>query len=748
MPRPLAFAAFLLGFTSLLIQIVVARELLTSFLGNEISIAIILLVWLGFVALGSAVGGRVMRAEASAASALPWLQLTTALVLIPAVWVAQAGGGVGRFPGQVVGPGTMALLAAASLALPCVLLGATFAALCRAAEGDSADFHIAKVYALEAGGAVVAGLLFHFRLADHFGSAHSALIAAGVNAAAATCMWRSRELRALAAVVGWCVGTAVVLVLLLLPPGLHGLDGPGLGRRWRGMTVLAETNSRYGNVAVVDVGSIVFYEAGLPVFSTDDAAANEAAVHPAMLMHPEPTRVLMIGGGLGGGIEEVLKHEPAVLNYVELDRKLVDLAREHVPGGVAEAADILYIDGRAHVREQAAITREKQLYDVVLVLTPDPSTTSLSRFYTVEFFEDLRGVLAPGGIACIGLTAAQAKLSGPRQYLHATVYRALKETFPHVILIPGEYTQYVASPAQIGEQAKPHLLAERLVERSIETAFVNEAWLDFALGELPREMLEGSLREAGDVPANRDSRPLAAHYWLRMWLAEVAPGVAGALDAAPGLARLTWVLVPVSLGLALLFRRSRRLPQVGASVCIWGTGFLEMGAQLALVMAYQAVAGYLYHHIGILMALFMLGLAVGAMVGKRLAGNGARRMLLGAVALQAASAACLPLLLTVARSAGPLVGVVFAGGACWMGLMGGLNFPLAVAVTAGPSGDAARAASRLYALDLLGAAAGAVLIGAIAIPAVGIVTSCRILAAILLAALAPLAVGRWGRGGG
>ena len=669
-------------------------------------------------------------------------------MLIPAVWVAQAAGGVGQFPGQVIGPGTMALLAAASLALPCVLLGATFAALCRVAEGDGADDHIAKVYALEAGGAVVAGLLFHFRLADHFGSAHSALLAAGVNAAVAVWTWRRRGLRALATVVGWCVGTTVVLVLLLLPVGPSGLDGPGLSRRWRGMDVVAETNSRYGNVAVVNVGNVVFYAAGLPVFSTEDAAANEAAVHPAMLMHPGPTRVLMIGGGLGGGIGEVLKHGPAVLDYVELDRKLVGLAREHVPGGVDEAAHILYVDGRAHVREQAAITREKRLYDVVLVLTPDPSTTALGRFYTREFFGDLREVLAPGGIACIGLTAAQAKLSGPRQYLHATVYRALRDVFPSVTLLPGEYTQYVAAQEAGAVETGSRALAERLQERGVETSFVNEAWLDFALGELPREMLASSLREAGDVPANSDSRPLAAHYWLRMWLAEVAPGAEGALEAAPGLARYVWFLIPASLVLTLLFRRSRRLPQVGASVCICGTGFLEMGAQLALVMAYQAVAGYLYHHIGILMALFMLGLAAGAMVGKRLAGRGARRMLLGAVALQAASAACLPLLLTVGRSAGPLVGVVFAGGACWMGLMGGLNFPLAVAVMAGPSGDAARAASSLYALDLLGAAAGAMIIGAVAIPAVGIGGSCHAVAAVLLAALAPLAVGSWRRGGG
>ncbi len=730
MPRPVRLSAFILGFTSLLTQIVAARELLTSFLGNEISIAIILLVWLGLVAIGSGLGAPLFASRAPAVL-IPWLHCAAAASVMPAIWIAQASGGIGEFQGQVIGPVTMLLLATVALFAPCLVLGAVFATLCRSGEGEDQERHVASVYAVEAGGAVVAGIAFHFLIADHVGSSQAMALIAALNLGTAAALWRGSG-RWIAA-----VASAAFAALAIAPLGGFGLDAPGLARRWRGVEVRAEGNSRYGNIAVVDIdGQLSLYEAGLPALTGEDVQHNEAAVHLPMLLHDDPKSILMVSGGLGGGLVELLKHPVERVDYVEMDPKLLDLAREHA-GALLTGLDdsrvtTHHVDGRAYVKTC------RRHYDVVLVLVPDPATTALSRFYTREFFGEVSNVLADGGLLAVGLTAAQARLTGPRQHLHASVYEALRATYRDVAAIPGDYTQYIASdrPAL----AETRVLVDRLDERNIHTGFLNEVWLDHVLGPFQRDQLQASLRSAGDVPANRDARPVSSHYWLRLWLSERAHWAGAWLESAPRAIRWTWALVPLALLAALAIRRRGNAMQIGAGLCIFGTGFLEMGAQLSLVMAYQAVAGYLYHRIGILMALFMLGLALGAMLGRRLGRQHVHRTLIGAVLLQAASAAYLPLLFLLARGGALVADVVFAAGAGWMGFPGGLNFPLAVAVVARHGQEPAVAASRLYAIDLAGASLGAVLIGAIAIPAVGVGASCQALAFLLVAAVVPLAL--------
>ena len=675
---------------------------------------------------------------------MPWLQVAATATALPAVWIAQAAGGAGRLPGEIVGPGAMVALAALSLAAPCLLVGAQFAALCQVVEGRGGRGGSATVYSLEAAEAVAAGVVFHFVLAEQVGSAQSALMVGAANVAAAGLWWAGW--RARAATAGAAALVAVV-VAAVNPGGRFGLDSPGLARRWRGMEVVAQANSRYGNVAVVRDGEqLTFYEAGLPAFTTEAVEADEVAVDTPLFLHPAPKRVLLISGGLGGALNEVLKHPVEWVDYVEMDRIVVDFARRFVPAEALSAlrdprVHLHSVDGRAYVKASRA------KYDVIILLVPDPATTALSRFYTREFFGELQRLLNRTGIVCLGLSAPQAKLSGPRLFVHATVFRALGGVFPATLAIPGERTQYVAANAAGLLPNDARVFAVRMKARGIKPVFANETWYESALGPLPQEMLRRSLASAGDVPANTDARPVSCHHWLRLWLAELMPGGAALLDRVPELTRWVWLLVPLGLALGLAPWWRGGYAGKGAAVAMGATGFLQMGAQLTVVLAYQAVAGYLYHQIGLLRALFMLGLAVGSAAGRRI-GSGrpddtawAGRWLTGTVALEAGSVLLLPLLLRLASGAG------FGAAALWLGILGGLAFPFAVALASSGDGGTGRAAARLYAADLAGASLGAVLVGALMVPAVGMAQGCLAMAAVGLAAALAVGGGEVRRGG-
>ena len=131
---------------------------------------------------------------------------------------------------------------------------------------------------------------------------------------------------------------AGMAVLLALPFGLPRLETVSLERFWRGFHLVATRNSVYGNLAVVRTeGASSLYENGLNLFNVPDPAAAEEAVHYALLEHPSPRSLLLIGGGVNGSLAEALQHASLErIDYVELDPAILDL-RGTSPGMDPEA---------------------------------------------------------------------------------------------------------------------------------------------------------------------------------------------------------------------------------------------------------------------------------------------------------------------------------------------------------------------------------------------------------------------------
>ena len=115
---------------------------------------------------------------------------------------------------------------------------------------------------------------------------------------------------------------------------------------WEGFQVLGSHDSIYGNLTVTETGNIrTIYDNGLILANAPDESAAEEAVHYALLEHPAPRKVLLIGGGVNGSIAQALQH-PAIdqVDYVELDPALISMARQFFPAQYAAWAS----DPRVH----------------------------------------------------------------------------------------------------------------------------------------------------------------------------------------------------------------------------------------------------------------------------------------------------------------------------------------------------------------------------------------------------------------
>ena len=136
----------------------------------------------------------------------------------------------------------------------------------------------------------------------------------------------------------------------------------------------------------------------------DEFFYHEAMVHPAALTHPAPGRVLIVGGGDGGSLEEVLKH-PSIehVDLVELDEAVIEIARRHFgtihKGSFDDSRVRIHIgDGAAFITD--ASRRGDAGYDLILLDLTDPDTVA-ANLYTEAFFRAASKRLAKDGVLAL-----------------------------------------------------------------------------------------------------------------------------------------------------------------------------------------------------------------------------------------------------------------------------------------------------------------------------------------------------------
>ncbi len=735
-----------MGLTELIAQVILTRELLALFLGNELSIALVLAVWLVAVAAGSAAGSAAAPRFRLPLRVFAWSQLLLACLLPLSLFIARSVQPGRVVPGQALGPGAMLVTSLSVLCLVCLVGGFQFVVAARAGAsqagarergGDRAISPIAVVYALEGAGAVLGGIAFHCYLAAHVGPVRTLAAAGLLNVISASALLRPRLSGRSA--LALLPAAAIAVALAVVTARAQGLELAWLRRspRWANLNPAALVPSRYGALVVSDLAhQVSIFQSGVLLFTSQAHYSNEVVAHLAQLEHPAPRRVLLIGGAAAGVAGEIAKHPITDLDCVELDPRVVELARDWLPAELlAPLSDRrvhLHLgDGRLFVKQAQAP------YDVIIVNLPDPTTGAINRFYTKEFFQEAGRALAPEGILAVTLTGSPHHLSGPVLLAAATSYRTLGEVFRDRLLVPGEQMFFLAAKQRGVLSADWRALADRLRARGIETSFVNEAWLRDALLPFRRELMLQAIREEKDARLNTDLNPVSYYHQTRIWLDQLSSALARPLQLLSPIA-VWWAAAPIAPALlivALVRRRSRRLARAAVLIGAGGIGGYGLLVEVLALLAFQSACGYLYHALGALVAAFMAGLAIGSAVVSRWETDrrcSARIMVAG---LATAVLVCLlvPGLLAASLRAPSLAPIALAVLLLLVGSMVGGLFPVATALYR-REGSAAAAGGAVYAADLVGSAGGALAAGVIAIPLLGAAGASYAGALILVAA--------------
>ena len=699
-----------LGVSCVMTQLALMRELLGAFSGNEMVLGVVLGLWLLLMGLGAWLG-RTSERFRSQFTALAVIQMLVAVLPLAQVFLLRALRNVVFIRGAAVGV-TETVGAAFVLLLPyCLVAGYALTLACSILAREEGPAGIGKVYVADSIGSIIGGILFSFVLIRFFDHIVILICPALLNLVLAAVVLkvqgsmfnvqRSKFAPGLLAALALVFAVGLIAATLLADP-----DGLSTRLQYPRQHVVARANSPYGKLIVTESdGQFDFIENGIPITSTRDDQHVEETVHYAMAQRPEAGHVLLVSGGISGTAREILKYDVRRVDYVELDPLILALGKRYLPDNLADGRiRVVATDGRLFVKQ----TLEK--YDVAIIDIPAPATAQLNRFYTVEFLAEVKHVLTRDGVVSFTLGQYENYVSPELARMLSSACLSLKQSFRNVRAIPGSRVVFLASDGPLFAD-----IASRIEQRQVKTKLVNRHYLEAML--TADRMADLASATAQPVAINKDFSPILYYYHLRHWMSQ--------FNAQFGFLQVVLLLL---LGFYLIRLR-------GSAFVLFASGFAASALEVVLLLAFQVLCGSVYHQVGVIVTVFMAGLALGASMTNRLPNVRFGSLTLLAF-LIAAYAALLPLLLPLLNRMGgsvaslAMVKAIIALLTLALALLVGMQFPLANRLEF--QGTAAGAA-RLYTADFVGACLGALLACTLLIPLMGVTGVC-LLTALLNAA--------------
>jgi len=687
--RALFIAITALGISSIITQIIAIREFLSVFYGNELIFGIILANWLLLTGIGAYFGKYFEKGK------ILWLitsQIVIAILPFFHIVIIRNLRNVIFSPGELIGIFEI-FLASFFILLPyCLISGFLLTLACSVFSLKKEPGAIGKVYFIDNIGDILGGVLFSFILIYLLNPFQMVFFLMVINLLAALFLSFFVKKRFLVMLV--------ILLMVLSSVFFFSFDLNKLTRerQYKGQELLFQKDTPYGSLVVTKIkGQLNFYENGLTLFTTENTISNEEVVHYVMVQVEDADNVLLISGGVAGTVNEILKYNVSKIDYVELDPLIIELGKEYTDNLDSEKITIINKDGRLFVKQN------KDKYDVVIIDLPDPSTAQVNRFYTVEFFKEVKKILKKDGVISLSLSGAENYLNIEARKLNSALYNSLKKYFKNVIIIPGDKNFFIGADKELSYD-----IVGLVKERGIETKYVNEFYLKGKLTKDRINYVKNSLILG--TKQNKDFNPVNYYYHLLYWMRHFRFNSA-----------LFFVVLFILIALYLV--RIKPIP-----FAIFTSGFAGASLEVVILIGFQILYGYAYHQISIIITAFMIGLAIGSYyMNSKLKDMGKKELVNLEFAIVFYSI-LLPLILILlsklennflvsvsSQLAIPVFTIIIAA-------LVGMEFPLASKLFF--KGKISETAGRLYNADLVGACIGALLVSALLIPILGIFKVC------------------------
>ncbi len=601
----------LMGFISLVTQSLVIREILVRFQGNELTIGIILTNWLIFESIGAYLTGYFIKKKNIIKIAI-FLQL---IIIAALLWSYYF---ISKFKiifdisfGQTIGLIPTLFIPTIALFFLCIPLGFQFSLssklIHKFLKNKKSNYSISFTYFLEAIGWFLGGILFSFIFVYFLNDFHILLVILAISLINLLIYLNISSRNILRDVIIITFTIFIILSLLHFDSNII----KNLNKFNSKYNLVEVDSSIYGKIHVNKYKNQVnIYQNGILTYSSDNILKNEESVHLSLLHNPKIKKVALIGGGLTNGINEILKY-PNIkkIYYCEIDPKIIELCKKYYnyPYYNSRKIEIINKDGRYFIKNI-----KKNSLDAVIINLPDPSTAQLNRYYSLDFFTEVKNVLKKKGLFSISLSSSESYISSSVKSFNASIVNSLKKVYTGLDIIPGN------SVILIGyKNYSPNINKKNLINNlkflKKKNRYINEYYLKYRLDHQKLEYFKSIIDNNKNTILNTDFHPITYYLFLSRWSSIFNT------DSTKVFNYLKETINPFNLIIffTILFilkyiLKKHIFTNIDLFSISFYIGFSGMALQLIIIYLFQAFHGYLYSQIAIITACYMAGMALGS----------------------------------------------------------------------------------------------------------------------------------------
>jgi len=767
---------FSYGLFSIAAQTLLFREFITTFEGNDISVGIFFSSWFLWVGAGAILVRRAKNLAEKLVGKIEFLFLAyLPAFILQAILIIQAR--------ELAGVESYTLWSIRDILLVSIIVnapislitGLLFPTACRWVGSNEVlkenRLPVSHVYTIEAAGSFVGGIGVTILLGYGVSSARVFLILAFVLSSSVFVVGLAKNLlqdgqlgmgrwvRRVTCALSFLVPVFVCLCLLM------GADKT-LMRYIRVMkwTKLLPENALTGSFQTAQAEYLygtyqsqwVAVREGAVAETLPDESASGRIAAIALCQKPDAKNVLIIGSGLGLCRELLRLPQIETLAWAHCDSEYVRKVNEFIPLEL-KITDRRFDPLAGDIR--SLLAKKRELFDIVILNLPDATSSVLNRYYTLEFYRQVKESLSADGVLAVRIAGGENIMGTELVNLGASTKLTLEKVFSQLVLTPGEDTWFIASDSE-SLTGEPGTLRERFASiKGAGSIFTAEALLSVYLPD--RAALALKYYSSADLPEefliNRDSRPLT-HLYSLLLAAKQSGAPAARLVKHLALAGPLPFFIPILVFVILrgiyIWKQSQQemSSSFDSSFLVFSAGAVGIGAVIVLMYLYQTRFGSLYLHIGVVSSLFMAGLTAGAAsVRYLLAGQRKTRTqtVLFVVIFVHSLILCTiafwpseqwPGTTNTIRSVWESSHLTFATAFVLCGLCTGCYFPIAAGQLADAGFETGRAGSKLETADHIGASVGGVVTSLALVPVLGVEVTLYVFVILILANIPPIAL--------
>lgn len=591
---------FLNGFTSIITQIVLYKEILSQVYANEIVLCFALSSWL----ISGALAGIVVfpkyfkkKNDNFLIASLGLLPVFTIIISLVSLIIIRNIKTIFNIPvEQLINIWDAIIITILFYSPTAFFLTMSFSLAGEILKRMNGEIKL--LYIIETSGSIVAGILFTLFISGKYSNLELLYWLGVINMVAIYILYRyqSNPDRKVNAIL---IFILIPYLIPLFTGFLKKVDEESFIKPYLKYNMLQKKEGQDSKVVITRKNNEYFvFSNGILRYQSKNADFMEF-LGWAMLSNGGYKNIMLVNGGYTGYIDEIQRYKwDKKITFVETDTDVADLL-EKIFKNVHSKKNVQYVHG--DIIYYLYKTKNSEKYDFVVLNTPAPNTFLNNRYYTYEFFSLLKNSLTKDGLIIFSLPAAENYFTKEIFASIAPVYKTIKEIFFNVEIIPGDKIIFLVSDKKIS--LKSTNISNNMKKNNIKIPQLNPVYIDEKAG---KSGIIKNLLDKIDAKPNKILEPSAYLYNIKKELLM--------FKSNSNFIKIIFILFIFFFVLYRLINLHKKWASLFPYISMFLFSATTIILELCLVLIYQSFYGYLYRSIGMLYSFFMVGILIGAVL--------------------------------------------------------------------------------------------------------------------------------------